>query len=124
MIELINNYWAVDVPEGATDFGFINDSLVCRLPTSKPGRYYWLHEAEEQMQKIGGEWEIVCTSREATNGKLEVMDDILQHHNYKEWFINFERGMSYFTNRIASLNSLLVSKVCDLNKNWLIIKKG
>jgi hypothetical protein len=70
-----------------------------------------------------GTWEIVCTSKEATEELLKVMDDVLQHNNFKEWFQNFNERLSYYFNRVASFNSLLASKGCDLNKNWLILKK-
>jgi len=135
MTELINNHYAVEVPEGATEFGFINDSLACKLPTSKPGRYHWLHEADEQMHKIGGEWEIVCTSKVATE---EQAVKVIQ---WSEWYfpVKHTRYIDYtrpydtalkqkwgdgFGTALESLNSLLTSKGCDVNKNYLIVKKG
>jgi hypothetical protein len=134
MIELRADHWITEVPDNATDFGFINDSLVCKLPDSKPGHYHWLHETEEHMHKMGGEWEIVCTSKEATE---EQAVNLIQ---WSEWYfpVKHTRYIDYtrpydtalkqkwsdgFGTALESFSSLLASKGCDVNKNWLIIKK-
>jgi hypothetical protein len=71
-----------------------------------------------------GSWQLICTSKECTEESLKPMDDILQHHNFKEWFLNFEGRDSYFTNRASSMASLLRSKGCDPDKsNYAILKK-
>ena len=121
MINIRENYFAVEVPDGATGFGFINDSLVCKLPDSKPGCYHWLHEADEQMTEIGGEWEIVCTSKEATEDKLQ---DLIPEMKAGGRYENYNGDYPvWYHSRKWSFCSLLASKGCDVNKTYLILKK-
>jgi len=134
MIELINNHYAIEVPEGATDFGFLANCLCCKLPDSKPGRNHWLSEADGFMHQKGGEWEVVCTSKEATEEKAAgiVYSSTWyfpeKHTRYVDYASPFDNEFKQkwsegFGKATESLNSLLTSKGCDLNNNWLIIKK-
>lgn len=110
MNELRDNFWAVEVPDNATEFCFIDDMLAYKLPNSKPGRYKWLYKADEEMTEIGGEWEIVCMSREATEDDCAIIAGLS--------FRNVVHGYSR-----TFFNDLLTSKGCDTKLNWLILKK-
>jgi hypothetical protein len=130
MIQLREQFWAVEVPEGATDFGFINGSLACKLPTSKPGSYHWLHEAEDYMHNSGGVWEIVCTIRDATEEQAESIVQIISNGKisgspqYRRYDRTGELPARMWTRDPRhSLETLLIYEGCDLGKNWLILKK-
>lgn len=132
MIELINNHWAVEVPEGATDFGWIAECLSCKLPDSKPGTYHWISKADDFMHQKGREWQIVCTSKEVTeeeaanvvqlisNGKLTGRP---QYRRYDRDLVKDTPARSWTKDARHAFETLLTSKGCDLNKNWLILKK-
>jgi hypothetical protein len=63
MIELINNHWAVELPESATAFNVNQYGGGSELN-------YWLIEGREQTLIVKdlppGTWQIVCTSKDAT----------------------------------------------------------
>lgn len=123
MAELINNHYAVEVPEGATEFGFLANCLCCKLPDSKPGRNHWLSEADDFMHQKGGEWEVVCTSKEATEEQAAgIVEEYRIRGNLR--YEDYTREFMWQETAIDSLRSLLTSKGCDLNKNYLIVKKG
>jgi hypothetical protein len=68
-----------------------------------------------------GTWEIVCTSKGATEEQLK---DVIPELKVGERYQNY--GSDYpvwYHSRRESLRSLLNAKGCDLNKNWLILKK-
>jgi hypothetical protein len=119
----MDKYWAIEVPEGATEFGFTLDCLTCKLPDSKLGTYKWLYEADEHMNIIGGEWEIVCTLKDATYTQaaqiVESGGDGFKDYNED----NFHHDLPYMS-PFDSLRSLMTAKGCDLNNNYLILKKG
>jgi hypothetical protein len=69
-----------------------------------------------------GTWEIVCTSKGATYMQATT---IVEH--LRGGFVNYD-GNSVpqtggYDTPFKSLNSLLTSKGCDTNRNWLILKK-
>lgn len=134
MKELINNHWAIEVSDGATDFGWRFENLTCKLPDSKPGRYHWFSQADDIMSQKGGDWQIVCESKSATEEQAAGMVNSSQwyfpvkHTRYIDYAYPYDREYKQrwsegFGEALPSLNSLLTSKGCDLNKNWLILKK-
>lgn len=125
MIELRNNYWAVEVPEGAENFEILPSSdadlQALSYEYSKPcGERY-----DQGMMSITdlspGTWEIVCTSKEASVAHAaKIVEDIevgYKGYNYRKDNVLFWREP------IDSFYSLLTSKGCDLNKTYLILKK-
>jgi hypothetical protein len=70
-----------------------------------------------------GTWEIVCTSKEATE---EQAAQIVERdgNGYKDYAAGPpENDYGDFVLASNSLNSLLTSKGCDLKNNYLILKK-
>lgn len=68
-----------------------------------------------------GTWQIVCTSKEATE---EQLTDLVRELPIGQRFANYSGDYPvWYHSRKESLRSLLTSKGCDLNKHWLILKK-
>jgi hypothetical protein len=124
MINLRENIWAWDVPD--PEHAVISGNTIT---WSSPGAV-----ARGFMVLPPGQWEIVCTSKEATEEQAAA---IVQHSlwwfpekhiRYIDYAYPFDTALKQkwdqgFGKAIQSLNSLLASKGCDLNKNYLIIKK-
>jgi hypothetical protein len=120
MIELRDNYWAIEVPEGAEQFEVCN---------------YGLNDTIEFVHKIDGvnayrvddlppgTWQIICTLKDAsyTQAAEIVESDGDGFKDYNE--DNFHHDLPLMS-PFDSLRSLLTVKGCDVNNNWLIIKKG
>jgi hypothetical protein len=116
MIHLRENYWAYPMPkaEGAEIRG------------EHPGRPYQLLSFYGEADAVDlppGTWEIVCTSKEATSDKVIDLVDSVDSEGRGLIFMNYKNGMYVFGSPLSSLRTLLTSKGCDLNKNWLILKK-
>jgi len=97
MIELRDNYWAVEVPDDAKNFRFgKSERLKNKLFYNTTLDYF----AGSQVIEVGpGNWQIVCTSKDIIAGnELGIID-------------------------ASEFISLLTSKGCDLNKTYLILKK-
>jgi hypothetical protein len=144
MIELREQYWALQVPHDAwilksenyrTDFvinmGYLTYPTVGKkkwleLPglegAKLPGLDY--NERAKGVIKLPpGTWEIVCTSIATPP---EHVYEVIEHDGdgFKDYGAGPpENDYGPFVNIIDSLNSLLTSKGCDLNKNYLILKK-
>jgi hypothetical protein len=119
MINLRDNYWAVEVPDNAFGFEFDNPlqegDLVYYLDYPSMYNFRWLSVPP-------GTWEIVCTSS-PTN--LELLHQVVERvgSGFKDYDKDRLHHDLPFMSPIDSLQSLLTSKGCDLNKNYLILKK-
>lgn len=122
MIELQDNYWAVEVPSMA--FGFDINNY------GNASEYMYMLDVEDIVDAPHsdetlitkslppGTWEIVCTSKEATEEQAAGIVDKVD-----EYFSKCYNGNRPHLSAITSLNCLLTSKGCDLTKNYLILKK-
>ena len=108
MTHLREQFWAVEVPKDAKDFALHHlgdiQKLVFTSATQDP-----LGCGGDMIILGPGTWEIVCTSKEATEDDCAIIvglsfQDVV--HGY---------GRTFF-------HDLLTSKGCDLNNNWLILK--
>lgn len=125
MIHLREQYWAVEVPSMA--FGFDVNNY------GNSSEYMYMldvadivdepHHDETLIAKPlpPGTWQIVCTSKEATK---EQAYNIVEHDwdGFKDYG-EVDLSLVPWISPIDSLKSLLTSKGCDINKNWLILKK-
>jgi hypothetical protein len=130
MIQLREQYWAVEVPSMA--FGFDVNNY------GNDSEYMYTLDVEDIVDEPNsdetlivkplppGTWQIVCTSKEATEGQAEsivccygdqYIDYTATEQDWKEHEVN------WFQSALPSLSSLLASKGCDINKNYLILKK-
>ncbi len=121
MINLRENIWAVEVPEGAKEL---------HIEVSLKGSPYIGYKFKDdellnEYQNINlppGTWEIVCTSKEATEEQAaSIVEEVRLRGNIR--YEDYTREYMWQETAIDSLNSLLASNGCDLNKNWLILKK-
>jgi hypothetical protein len=120
MIELRNDHWAVEVPDGAKQL---------HIETNLDGKPYigYKFKDDELLNEYEliyinpGNWQIVCTSKEATEAQLI---DVVRELPVGKRFENYNGDYPVWCHsRRDSLNSLLASKGCDVNKNYLILKK-
>lgn len=124
MINLRENIWAVEVPEGAKEL---------HIEVSLKGSPYIGYKFKDdellnEYQNINlppGTWEIVCTSKEATEWQAsEIVEHCWVENSKGDEQMNCLGGNGiWFNSPLRALNSLLTSKGCDLNKNWMILKK-
>lgn len=141
MIELRNNYWAVEVPDGAINFiidmGYIiwkspnyknwcNDTILSDY--DKLSKYLETHKAEDDYKTGGlplppGAWEIVCTSKEVTHEQVWMIVESVDSEGRGLQYINYANGIYVFSNAKSSFRTLLTQKGCDLKNNYLILKK-
>jgi hypothetical protein len=80
-----------------------------------------------------GQWEIICTSKEADEDDafevIESMSVPTGGDDYVDYYKDYLKPDSpecwpwIEGDPMASLRSLLAANGCDLNKNWLIVKK-
>src|ERR1044072_2153555 len=119
MIHLINNYWAVEVPEYGHSFEIIKDECNDYIIAYKGKE--WLKEDEYHILNLPpGTWEIVCTSKEATEEQAaEVVEYIVSDmlSGYRFYGVTDKSVIEAIAyTPVSSLHSLLTSKGCDLNK--------
>lgn len=132
MIELRDNWWAVEVPSMA--FGFDVNNY------GNESEYMYMLSMEDIADDANSEetlitkplppgtWQIICTSkdRKIPNGVVECKvveyDGTVQGTRFVNYLTDNQRR--WFINKTDSLRSLLASKGCDVNKNYLILKKG
>jgi|ERR1044071_3896124 hypothetical protein len=121
MIHLREQYWAGEVPEGAERFevSIQDDGIPCYT--------YWYKDNIDPTVIClpPGTWEIVCTSKtfKAWHA-LEVLEwfEFAAKCGFRDY--SQPDDLRYpFEDHRQSLNSLLTSKGCDLNKIYLILKK-
>lgn len=125
MINIREQYWALEVPDIAYSFEICKDECDDDVIAFKSNS--WLKENEYEIMNLPpGTWQIVCTSKEATD---EIAKSIVVQ--YGDFFTDYEmteqdykeQDVNWFRSALYSLHSLLTSKGCDLNKNYLILKK-
>jgi hypothetical protein len=116
MIFLRENYWAYPLPESAEG---------AEIRGEHSGRPYQLLSFYGEADAVDlppGTWQIVCTSKNATYLQAA---SIVEH--FRGGFVDYDENsiprVYAYTSPFESLNSLLTSKECDLNINWLILKK-
>lgn len=114
MIQLREQYWAYPMPEAEG----------AEIRGEHPGRPYQLLSFYGEADAVDlppGTWQIVCTSKEATEERLI---DTVRELPVGKRFENYNGDYPvWYHSRKESLNSLLKAKGCDLNKNYLILKK-
>lgn len=95
-----------------------------------PGRTYQLLSFYGEADAVDlppGTWEIVCTSKEATDEQAAgITEQQIGGGKYKDYQLvgsYAQYGTYILPFAVTSLNSLLTSKGCDLNMNYLILKK-
>jgi hypothetical protein len=118
MINLRDNFFAVEVPEGAKNIEI--------LPGSPQAlNYEYSKESCERCDQWSlsiedlppGQWQIVCTSKEATEA---IADKIVE--NDDAWFRCYAGKRSH-DSALHSLFCLMDERGCDMRKYWLILKK-
>jgi hypothetical protein len=107
-IHVIGSTTAFDIPEGATNFGWQAGMFCCKLPGQPTGTWHWLTEIDDWMRWQRGEYEVICTTKEAKAYHAPEL---------------FGYAMIGDQEAIDTLNALLASKGLDPNKNYVIIKK-
>lgn len=121
MTQLREQYWAVEVPDKYAQV---------TIDPVGPILMWWSYEGTETGVNLPpGTWEIVCTSKEATEEQLtgiigpKIWGGFSGHiEGYTDYY-TIGMDIAPFSTRKESFNSLLNAKGCDLNKNWLILKK-
>jgi hypothetical protein len=126
MVQITNTHWAVEVPEGAKEL---------HIEVSLKGSPYIGYKFKDdellnEYQNIylpPGAWEIVCTSKDKKipNGIVECKTVEYDGSVQGTRFVNYmnPNQRRWFINKTDSLRSLLTSKGCDLNRDWLILKR-
>jgi len=119
MTNLREQYWAVEVPEGTKNF---------RIGKSARLKRRIFYDTDLNFFAIGqrivlppGTWSIVCTSKEVT---CDHAHEIVERDG--EGFKDYSQGFHHdipFPDPVQSFETLLTSKGCDRDKNYLIIKK-
>lgn len=131
MIQLREQYWAVEVPEDAKDFALHHlgdiQKLVFTSAIQDP------LGCGGDMTILGpGTWEIICTSKEATEEQAACIVQVISNGKIsgRPQYLRYDRdpvkdmpARSWTRDARHALETLLASKRCDLNKNWLILKK-
>jgi hypothetical protein len=131
MINIRDNYWAVEVPDNLLSPFFSTEQSINRMLSGESGEdeliiSYTQRKCGSPLGKITfhlppATWEIVCTSKEATEELLkEVIPELPVGQRWQNYGGDYP---VWFHSRRESLRSLLASKGCDVNKNWLILKK-
>lgn len=129
MTQITDKHWAVEVPDKIDNPNFYrvnNESIMFKW--GDVDRPLNPHDVV-RIDKYSGDlkdykWPVfLFTTATATEEELKPLDYILQHNNFKEWFIDFCNRLTYFFNRKDSLESLLLSKKLNPNKNYAIIEK-
>lgn len=113
MINIRENIWAVEVPGDEnckpSDMTFSN---FYPHASKVVDEIIWIKcNGSSYGQKIiPGTWEIVCTSKEATEDDCAIIAGL----SFQDVVHGYSRTL---------FHDQLTSKGCDLNKNWLILKK-
>lgn len=114
MIQLRDNYWAVEVAD--PQHAVISGNTITWSANGAQGRGF--------IALPPGDWQIVCTSKGVTRMQAR---EIVERTHEGGFGRSSEEYRHYKNNGVCfdplySLNTLLTSKGCDLNKNWLILK--
>jgi hypothetical protein len=117
MIELNNNYFAVEVPDGANSF------QLYKAPRSWDHLTWYQGKASfgaiRSAELPPGDWEIICVFKKLTYAEAS---DMVEHNglSFRDYLEDYP---AYGLSPLESVDSLLTSKGCDLNKTYLIVKK-
>lgn len=125
MIELRENYWAVEVP---SDAGPAN--ILTAFQPNTLSYEYSVEKAERcetgliaMIELPPGTWHIICTLKDATYTQAAQIVE-RDGDGFKDYDKdNFHHDLP-FMSPFESLRSLMTAKGCDVSKNFLIIKKG
>lgn len=121
MVQITNIHWAVEVPDDARN-----------ISISK-GRFLGYQTGGGEIIDLPpGTWQIVCTSKEATEEQAASIVQIIsngkisgrpQYRRYDRDPVKDTPAKSWTRDARHALETLLTSKGCDINKNYLILKK-
>jgi len=129
MTHLREKYWAVEVPEGAERFevSIQDDGIPCYT--------YWYKDNIDPTVIClpPGTWEIVCTSKTVLEDQAASIVHVISNGNIsgRPQYRRYDRdpvkdmpARSWTRDARHSLETLLASKGCNLNKTtYLILKK-
>lgn len=115
MTQLTENVFAVEVPEGASNFEICNYGLNDALEYDYP-------QGHEVSDLPPGNWQLLCTTREASELQAACIVDS-DGNGWKDYDKTSITSCYPFTSSCASLRSLLTSKGLDVNKNYVLLKK-
>jgi uncharacterized protein YydD (DUF2326 family) len=117
MIHLREQYWAVE--ETNPQHAVISGNTITWVANGAQARGFKVLPA--------GNWQIVCTSKEVTEEQAkQIVEQQTGGGMFKDYQMRgsiAQYGTYMIQSATESLRSLLTSKGCDLNKNWLILKK-
>ena len=115
MTNLINNIFAIEVPEDVID---------CRLNSA--GNILWPmlpgHVTTQPIDLPPGTWQLLFLTRDATDSDWEKM--VERDSKYPEWWYkDYELKSPFCYNSTQSGHSLLRSKGLNPDKNYVLIEK-
>lgn len=117
MTKLTENLLAVEVPEGASNFEICNYGLNDALEYDYP-------QGHEVSDLPPGNWQLLCTTKEATEEQAKGVVPMIVVRNCDEVYEDYiTPGDHYYYEALTSLRSLLTSKGLDGNKNYVLLKK-
>lgn len=112
MIELRENYWAVE--DSDPKHAVISGNTITWKVAGAQARGFRLLPP--------GSWQIICTSKDAT---AEQITCIIERNG--EGWVDYDKDRFHsdipFPYPMDSFNSLMEAKGCDVNLNYLILKK-
>lgn len=129
MIQLREQFWAVEVPEDGSSYNILSSFQPNTLSYE-----YSIEKAERcetgliaMVDLPAGTWQIVCTSKEVTEEQaMQIVEQQKGGGMFKDYQMRgsiAQYGTYMIQLAVESLHSLLISKECDLNKTYLILKK-
>lgn len=143
MIELTNNHFAVELttlgdefksfrildPDKKWTVPYLKYSYRSIYHTNNRGKDFYCSE-EDPLSP--GNWQIVCTSKEATEEQAAGIVQVIstgkltgrpQYRRYDRDPVKDTPARSWTRDSRHAIETLLASKGCDSNKNYLILKK-
>lgn len=140
MTQLTENLFAVEVPEGASNFKIKPHYVRNHIEERDEIKLIWdsTQITHNWLILPAGNWQFICTTREATNGnamgivkshysRSASYNPVLGHYQTSgssTTFMDYMNGHCTFDSPLDSLRSLLASKGLDVNKNYALLKKG
>ena len=126
-ILLIDQVFAVEVPSMAFGFDINNygdESELMYMLSMEDISDGSDNEESLIVKKLpAGTWKIICTSKEAAGEQLKTIIPPLPAGR-KTLYKGLKEGHEFWYNDpLDALHSLLASKNCDQNKNYIILKK-
>jgi hypothetical protein len=124
MIELREQFWAIEVPSMAFGFDVNNygdeSEFMYMLSMEDIADDDNTEETLITNPLPPGTWQIICTSKDTTEELLkEVIPELPVGQRWQNYGGDYP---VWFHSRRESLRSLLASKVCDVDKTYLILK--